>query len=158
MFSRLSRIIVDTITRLTQAVACFHTQQELWSAKIKIHTSGLFTHLYKPETSIWVNHFSLGGWKPLTVFFCFSRSREKQEPSTFWDFCSEALHWVYNSYNHAPAQGPHMWPSQGLRVPDSLAQLQVLQNSGSQMFMSRVKFLSALLRWISNDNLVTKSK
>ena len=48
---------------------------------------------------------------------------------------------LYNRYNHPPCARQHMWPSPGPSWP--LVRLQVPQNSGSQMFMLRVKTLLA---------------
>ena len=64
----------------------------------------------------------------------FDNSRKNNGQAYFVTFAPR----LYNSYNHAHAQGPHMWPS-----PGPLARLQVLQNSGSQILMLWVKALSA---------------
>ena len=66
-------------------------------------------------------------------------------PSLFCHFCSEAIQLLYSLICCRPAHVPESWP---------LILLQVLQNSGSQMFMFRVKSENS----VSARKLLTKSK
>ena len=50
---------------------------------------------------------SVSTWQWAIVFKYFLQFMEKQWPSTFVTFTLR----LYNSYNHAHAKGPHMWPS-----------------------------------------------
>ena len=68
------------------------------------------------------------------LFFKYFRQfKEKLRPGTFAILAPR----LYNRYNHSHVPGQHMWQSLG-------PGLQVLQNSGSQKFIFRVKTLSRL--------------
>ena len=77
------------------------------------------------------------------VFQLFLTIQGKTTAALLWlfsDFCSKALQYIIE-YNHAHTPGP-AWPAHAAESGPR-ARLQVLQNSGSRMFMFRVKTLSA---------------
>ena len=77
------------------------------------------------------------------VFQLFLTIQGKTMAALLWlfsDFCSKALQYIIE-YNHAHTPGP-AWPAHAAESGPR-ARLQVLQNSGSRMFMFRVKTLSA---------------